>query len=311
MGRLEEAEALGRVAAAGLEAAGQLASAGVVWAIVAQATGELRGLDAALEDNRIAAMVGRRSGSANRIDTDAANEAEIHILHGDYGHALGALPDVSRQHGYSSLVRARIAELQGDLSTALSAIADRASSLRPAELLRIAARARILLAEGETSDAAKGLRDWQQEFDELELMGSSPPTVLARSIAELGDALIALGTDETISRSYAFLVVPELARRFLAGWKPLDVVRGQLALRLERPLEEAEQHFRIGLEWCERERCPVEAGRCLQGLAVVAERRGDTAAAMQHLDAAGELFARYGAKLYLDQVLAKKQFLKA
>ncbi len=32
---------------------------------------------------------------------------------------------------------------------------------------------------------------------------------------------------------------------------------------------------------------------------------------MQHLDAAGELFAEYGAKLYLDQVLAKKQFLKA
>jgi len=43
----------------------------------------------------------------------------------------------------------------------------------------------------------------------------------------------------------------------------------------------------------------------------VAERRGDHALAMQNLDAAGELFNRHGAKLYLDQVLAKKQILKA
>ena len=46
-------------------------------------------------------------------------------------------------------------------------------------------------------------------------------------------------------------------------------------------------------------------------LADVAERRGDIEAAREHLDAAGALFAQHGAKLYLDQVLAKKQFLKA
>jgi hypothetical protein len=32
---------------------------------------------------------------------------------------------------------------------------------------------------------------------------------------------------------------------------------------------------------------------------------------MEHVDIAGELFARCGAELHLDQVLAKKQFLKA
>ena len=54
-------------------------------------------------------------------------------------------------------------------------------------------------------------------------------------------------------------------------------------------------------------------GRCLQGLALanLAERRGDLAAASEHLDAAGELFAWYGAKRYLDQMLARKQILKA
>lgn len=32
---------------------------------------------------------------------------------------------------------------------------------------------------------------------------------------------------------------------------------------------------------------------------------------MEHLDRAGELFSRYGAKLHLDQVLARKQELGA
>ncbi len=32
---------------------------------------------------------------------------------------------------------------------------------------------------------------------------------------------------------------------------------------------------------------------------------------MQHLDAAGALFAKHGAKLYLDEVIARKQILKA
>ena len=33
--------------------------------------------------------------------------------------------------------------------------------------------------------------------------------------------------------------------------------------------------------------------------------------ASKNLDRAGELFSHYGAKLYLDQVLAKKQILRA
>ena len=68
---------------------------------------------------------------------------------------------------------------------------------------------------------------------------------------------------------------------------------------------------RAGLEWAERERCPVEAGRCLQALAEVAEGRGELEQAMEYVDRAGQLFSRHGAKLYLDQVLAKKEILKA
>ena len=50
-------------------------------------------------------------------------------------------------------------------------------------------------------------------------------------------------------------------------------------------------------------------GQGCDDIAEVALHRGDQALAMEHLDAAGELFARHGgAKLYLDEVLAKKQF---
>lgn len=76
-------------------------------------------------------------------------------------------------------------------------------------------------------------------------------------------------------------------------------------------LDDAERRFQSALEWCERERCPVEAGRCLQGLAEVAERRGEQETANEYLDRAAALFSKHGAKLYLDRVLAKKQILKA
>lgn len=88
------------------------------------------------------------------------------------------------------------------------------------------------------------------------------------------------------------------------------MIRGFLALRLDL-VDEAKRHFHTGLEWCERKRCPVEAGRCHHGLAEVAERRGNHALAMEHLDRAAALFSEHGAKLYLDQVLAKKEILKA
>lgn len=41
------------------------------------------------------------------------------------------------------------------------------------------------------------------------------------------------------------------------------------------------------------------------------QRRANLDAARRHLDVAGELFSRHGAKLYLSQVIAKKQILKA
>jgi hypothetical protein len=52
-------------------------------------------------------------------------------------------------------------------------------------------------------------------------------------------------------------------------------------------------------------------GRRHQGLADIAERHSDDATALEHLETGGTLFAQHGATYYLNQVLAKKEVLKA
>ena len=83
-----------------------------------------------------------------------------------------------------------------------------------------------------------------------------------------------------------------------------------IALTRDR-VDDAERWFRTGLAWAQQWGVDTISGRNLCGLEEVAERRGDHALAMEHLDAAGALFAKRGAKLYLDQVIAKKEILKA
>ena len=70
-----------------LEAAGRLSRASTVWATATQAAAELHGLDAALPLIRSGALAGRRSGSVNRIDWDAASEA------GEFSRVLQKLND--------------------------------------------------------------------------------------------------------------------------------------------------------------------------------------------------------------------------
>jgi tetratricopeptide (TPR) repeat protein len=60
-------------------------------------------------------------------------------------------------------------------------------------------------------------------------------------------------------------------------------VLGSAALSLG-DVDIAEQCYREALEWSERERCPIEAGRCHYGLAEIAEQRGPVSDALQHLD---------------------------
>jgi len=140
------------------------------------------------------------------------------------------------------------------------------------------------------------------------------PQIVDRTaaLASLGEAVCEFG-ESLRGELLAYLGRYPLMRSLPSHAANPDDLRGRLALSLGR-VDEAEQHFRTGLDWASRPdvRYLVDAGRCHQGLADVAEQRGDHALAMEHLDAAGELFSKHGgAKLYLDQVIAKKQILKA
>lgn len=206
------------------------------------------------------------------------------------------------------LVPPAIALADGETATALRLLPadDHLAATEPSRRNAAALRAQVLFRAGDDDAARAALGPL--------LAGSERYHSEQLGVLGFADVAVAALAEEPHARSLAAYleVVPELRCYPLGGLGNPDVLRGALALRFG-DLDAAEQHFRTGLEWASRPdvRFVVDQGRCLQGLAEVAERRGDIETARTHLDAAGELFAKHGAKLYLDQVLAKKQFLKA
>ena len=61
----------------------------------------------------------------------------------------------------------------------------------------------------------------------------------------------------------------------------------------------------------EREAAVQRGGLCLEGLADIAQERGEHELAMEQLDAAGDLYSRFGATRYLNRVIDRKEILKA
>jgi tetratricopeptide (TPR) repeat protein len=163
-----------------------------------------------------------------------------------------------------------------------------------------ASRASGFLLLGDPESARRELAEVENLF--WSCRGSAVATLGVLIFAD--DALPAVASDALAAELEEILERWEWAR----GWG--DRLRGRLAFR-RAEFDEAEQHFRTGVEVATQLEWVVILGRCLQGLAEIAELRGNRDEARAHLDRAGELFAQYGAKLYLDQVLAKKEILKA
>ncbi|MEZ4552288.1 MAG: protein kinase [Dehalococcoidia bacterium] len=236
--------------------------------------------------------------------------AGIAILRADYDGAERLLEDMPGENLWREMLRIHMASVRGDEQRAASMLPDpSAAGGVPIHMALVAAlRCRLAHESGNDGAARAALAE---AVDALRpSTGALWEGRRSLAIAEIDGALASLLDVETAQTWLAELVSGAPARLVAYSARSLDLVRGFLAIRLNR-VDEAHAHFRTGLEWCERAGCPVEAGRCHQGLAEVAERRGDHALAMQHLDAAGELFGHHGAKLYLDRVLAKKEILKA
>jgi hypothetical protein len=170
-------------------------------------------------------------------------------------------------------------------------------------------RARIHAALGSEDECAADFAEWRSGW-----YSRSVYFLLARTnvLGAIDDLVCRLGDEELCTDIRSYLARYPALRTFFAHAGSPDYLRGALALRLGDS-DAAERHYSDGLAWAGKPdvRFGFIEGRCHQGLAEVAERRGQHVEAMQHLDAAGELFARHGAKLYLDQVLAKKEILRA
>jgi len=235
------------------------------------------------------------------------------LWHGNLAAAARAIePTSSEDQANTHIVRVTLAELDGtrpsgaDLKRLLPPLALGGSI--PYSVATVhAVHARAYFIAGDLKAATDHLAEWGHAFRAWVDHPDHVPTAMISLVGHVGDPLVELGDPQLQRMLYDFLAGrPEI--RFAFG--SADRMRGALALRLNM-VDAAARHFQGGLEWSARESSPIEQGRCELGLAEVAEVRGDRALATQQLDAAGELFAKHGAKLYLDQVIAKKQILKA
>jgi tetratricopeptide (TPR) repeat protein len=205
------------------------------------------------------------------------------------------------------MVRAEVMLEAGEAASALSALPPEThptlSDLNLVARRYRGLRCRILLAAGRSQEAQVAFDAWREGYE----VDSGWTSVVA--LAAIDDAPVALADRDLLMELLERYERFQHFRNDSSGTGP-DYARGAMAIALDR-VDDAERWFNTGLEWASKWGLDTIIGRNRFGLAEVAERRGDQALAMQHLDAAGGLFAKRGAKLYLDQVLAKKEILRA
>jgi hypothetical protein len=221
---------------------------------------------------------------------------------GDFDEARRWAERFPDETGYRHLFPAGIAEQRGDFAEALATF--ESSSAADGVYRRALARAqrgdgsvvaagqwfgaiaRVNFHAGNLAAATVAFEEW------LAFVAPEPLISTARLLTytELDDALVAFADDALATPIYGELSQLQEVR---VHSRSLDRLRGDLAVRFG-DLEAAAKWYERGRLWANRERTPVLEGRCTQGLADLAEAQRDHTQAMQHLDAAGELFARHG-----------------
>jgi tetratricopeptide (TPR) repeat protein len=170
-------------------------------------------------------------------------------------------------------------------------------------------RAQFLWAAGRGQEAR---REFEQMKEQLQSVTSFPMYNGQRvnwqwGVPYLDGALAALADDaflDALLQSIARLDAGGAATEHMLAVHLL-VQRQMAEIELRAELwDRAGPRFARALAWCEANQLPVEAGRCLLGLAGVAKARGDRNEAARHLDRALALFRAHGAVLYADQAIA-------
>jgi hypothetical protein len=134
-----------------------------------------------------------------------------------------------------------------------------------------AGRAEVLFAAGQENAA-------RHEMHACVDAARADDNEFVDTLATMAECFVALADDATVRELYDAWEKADrdhkLPFRFstLQG-RNVDVAHGLICERLGLR-DEAERHYRSGLEWCERERCHADAQRCRDGLARVAAAGG-------------------------------------
>lgn len=217
------------------------------------------------------------------------------LLRCDYQRFDGLAREMRGENLWIAAAKAGRAEVAGDAEKAV-ALAEMANApgwvgqTLEGQLWGTIARTRY--NAGNIDGAREALHSW--------LLAFRDGSLLSFAVTAVDECLPALGDDDLVEDVYAEVSQWPTQRLDDIATRSLDRIRGALALRIGR-VDEAETWLQAGLEWAERERCPVEKGRCLQGLAEVADQRGNAADAVDPLQRAVALFERHDAALYLRQ----------
>ena len=254
----------------------------------------------------------RRQGDWNSYNTSLQLQSSLRIAAGRWDEAEGFGAQREGEFWYADLPLASMEAMRGDLSRAVETLPheDAPGIDVPAARWLYLCVAHAVYSLAGAGDRARSLL---AELEEGALpMGRTEIGLLLTALPQAPDLapMMSNASAELKRHIYSHLIAHPFNGWRFGGGGSHDRVRGSFALSLDL-LDDAGQWFDASLELTSGAGLDIETGRCHQGLAEVAERRGDLDAAREHLDAAGELFARHGAKLYLDQVLAKKEILKA
>jgi hypothetical protein len=311
--RVDEAGALYRAAYDALLSAGRPVEAVNVlisWAQMPSWNGRLTDGETALEEALLRAREFHLRFPEQGVQSALAG---IALARSDFSRFEARLADIPGDYYITDLQRATRAAWSGEMNQAVALLPapERAGGIPAFLALLHGGRSYIRLNAGDADGARHEFAAWADAHTTMLREGLGPgPFAGILAYAWIDEALPALGDEMLLRTAYERLVGWASVR--FASWpaRGIDHMRGALALRLGL-IDDAETHYHTGLEWAERERCPVEQGRNLQGLAEVAERRGRHVEAVGYLDRAAALFQQHGTTLYLRQVLAKKEILKA
>jgi hypothetical protein len=299
-GRHAEGAALARAAHEGLVAAGRVAEASnplITWS-----AGLTDSVDLAVAAYEEAIAYARSVHTRYAEVVLSAGLAGLHFLRGDLAAFDMSIEEIVGDTYLAGLLQAGRAEQAGDLQRALLLLPapDEGGGFPPNEANIHAGSARIRSNAGDVAGARAEL---QAVLDATRLTPWRPPLTGGMLTFCFFDEYLTTFDGPLLRQVYEWAVSYRETRFLAVVGRGVDRMRGAMALQLGL-FNQAETWYRAGHAWAERERCPVEAGRNLQGLAEVAERRGERDAAQGLRKRAAALFREQGAALYLKQVEA-------